>query len=47
MILGSCNQGFDLKSVVVQTLRGQTVETGIQLELVIIFWDFVVNRAAT
>ena len=37
IVLGSCNQGFDLKSVVVQTLRRQTVETGIQLEFVIIF----------
>ena len=35
--LDPCNQGFDLKSGVVQTLRGQTIETGIQLELVIIF----------
>ena len=35
--LESCDQGFDLRSVVVQTLRGQTVETGIQLKIVIIF----------
>ena len=47
IILGSCNHGFDLKSVVVQTPRGQTVETRIQLEIVIIFWHFDVNRTAT
>ena len=47
IILGTCNQGFDLISAVVQTLRGQTVETRIQLEIVIMFWHFDVNRTAT
>ena len=35
IILGSRNQGFDLRSVVFQTLGGQTVKTKIQLEIVI------------
>ena len=43
IILGSCDQGFDLKSEVVQTLRGQTVKTGIQLQIVIIFWHFLMR----
>ena len=46
IILGSCNQGFDLKSVVVQTLGGQTVETRTQLEIVII-WHLDGNQTAT
>ena len=41
LILGSCDQGFDFRSVVVQTLRGQTVETGIQVKIVIILWHFL------
>ena len=48
IILGSCDQGFDLKRVVVQALRGQTVETRIQLIIVIIFLAFLgVNWTAT
>ena len=47
VILGSSNQGFDLKSVVFRTLGGQTVETRIQLEIVINFRHFDVNRTAT
>ena len=47
IILGSSNQGFDLKSVVFQTLGGQTVETRIQLEIVTNFRHFDVNRTAT
>ena len=41
IILGSCDEGFDLKRKVVQTLRGQTVETGIHLEIVNIFCHFL------
>ena len=43
IILGSCDQGFNLKSTVIQTLRGQTVETGIPQKIVIIFWHFLMR----
>ena len=43
----SSHHPWDLKSEVVQTLRGQTVETRIQLEIVIIFRHLDVNRTAT